>query len=171
MSFGIHYSGHPTVLEEYSDSNWISDIDQIYTISGYVFTLGADAVSWRSCKQTILTKSTMEAELTTLDIASAEAKWLRELLLDLPVVEKPIPAILMNYDNQTVITKVNSAKDNAKSTRHVKRRLKAVRKLRNSRVIAVAYVQTDKNLTDPFTKGLSRNVIENASSEMGMRPI
>ena len=74
MSFGIHYSGHPTVLEEYSDSNWISDIDQIYTISGYVFTLGADAVSWRSCKQTILTKSTMEAELSALNTASAEAE-------------------------------------------------------------------------------------------------
>jgi hypothetical protein len=87
------------------------------------------------------------------------------------VVEKPIPTILMNCDNQTVITKVNSAKDNAKSTRHVKRRLKTVRKLRNSRVIIVSYIQTDKNLVDPFTKGLSLNVIEIASREMGMRPM
>jgi len=113
----------------------------------------------------------MEAELTALDTASAVAEWLRELLLDLPVVEKPILAILMNCDNQTVITKVNSAKDNAKSTRHFKRRLKSIRKLRNSGVIAVAYVQTDKNLADPFTKGLSQNVIEIASREMGMRPM
>jgi hypothetical protein len=66
---------------------------------------------------------------------------------------------------------VNSAKDNAKSTRHVKRRLKSIRKLRNSGVIVVAYVQTDKNLTDPFTKGLSRNMIEFASKEMGIRPM
>jgi hypothetical protein len=87
------------------------------------------------------------------------------------VVEKPIPVILVKCDNQTVITKVNSAKNNAKSTRHVKRRLKSVRKLRNSRVINVAYVQTDKNLVDPFIKGLSRNVIEIASREMGMRPM
>ena len=29
----------------------------------------------------------------------AKAKWLHELLMDLPVVEKPIPAISMNYDN------------------------------------------------------------------------
>jgi hypothetical protein len=64
---------------------------------------------------------------------------------------------------------VNSAKDNAKSTKHVKRRLKSVRKLRNSGVIVVAYVQTDKNLADPFIKGLSRNVIEITSREMGMR--
>jgi hypothetical protein len=113
----------------------------------------------------------MEAELTALDTASAEAKWLRELLSDLPVVEKPIPAIFINCDNQTVITKVNSTKDNAKSTRHVKRRLKSVRKLRNSGVITVAYIQTDKNLADPFTKGLSRNVIEIALRELSMRPM
>ena len=79
----------------------------------------------------------MEAELAALDTTSVEAEWLRELLMDLPVVEKPIPAISMNWDNQTVIIKVNSSRDNTKSTRHVKRRLKFVRKLRNSRVIAL----------------------------------
>jgi hypothetical protein len=112
----------------------------------------------------------MKAELTALDTAGAEAEWLHELLMDLPVMEKPIPAISMNCDNQTVITKVNSSRDNMKSTRHVKRRLKSVRKLRNSRVIALDYVHTSKNLADQFTKGLSRNVIEGASRELGLRP-
>jgi hypothetical protein len=102
MSYGIHYSGQHAILEGYSDSNWISDVDKLYATGGYVFTIGGGAVSWRSCKQTILTRSTMEAELAALDIATVEAKWLRELLMDLPVVEKPIPAILMNCDNQTV---------------------------------------------------------------------
>ena len=51
----------------------------------------------------------MEAELTALDTASSEAEWLRELLMDLPMVEKPIPAILINCDNQTVITKVRNS--------------------------------------------------------------
>jgi hypothetical protein len=31
-------------------------------------------VSWRSCKQTIVTKSTTEVELNVLDTASAEAE-------------------------------------------------------------------------------------------------
>jgi hypothetical protein len=74
----------------------------------------------------------MEAELTALDTTTVEAEWLRELLMDLSMVEKPIPAILMNCDNETIITKVNSLKDNMKSSRHVKRRLKSVRKLRSS---------------------------------------
>ena len=94
MSYGIHYTGHPKVLEDYCDANWISYADELYATSGYVFSFGGGVVSWKSCKQTILTKSTIEAELTALDTASAEVEWLRELLMDLPVVEKPIPAIL-----------------------------------------------------------------------------
>jgi hypothetical protein len=112
----------------------------------------------------------MEAELIALDTAGSEAEWLRDLLMDLPVVEKLIPAISINCDNQTMITKVNNSKNNMKSTRHVKRRLKSVRKLRNFRVIALDYVHTYNNLADQFTKGLSRNVIESTSREMGMRP-
>jgi hypothetical protein len=105
-----------------------------------------------------------------LDTVGAEAEWLRELLMDLPVVEKPIPTISMNCDNQTIITKVNSFRNNMKSTRDVKRRLKFVRKLKNSRVIALDYVHTYKNLADQFTKSLSRNMIEGVSRELGLRP-
>jgi hypothetical protein len=89
MSLGIHYTGYPTILEGYCDANWISDADEIYATSEYVFSLGGDVVSWKSCKQTILTRSTMKAELTTLGTTSVEAEWLRELLMDLPVVKKP----------------------------------------------------------------------------------
>jgi hypothetical protein len=54
-----------------------------------------------------------------------------------------------------VITKVDSSKDNMKSSRHAKRQLKSIRKLRNSRVIALDYIPMAKNLADQFTKGLS----------------
>ena len=111
----------------------------------------------------------MEAELTSLDTL-VEAEWLRELLMDLLIVEKSIPAILMNCDNQTVIVKMNSLKDNMKSSRHVKRWLKSIRKLRNSRVIALDYVQMTKNLADQLIEGLSRNVINNAYMELGLKP-
>ena len=137
MSYGICYTGHPKVLEGYYDANWISDADELYATSGYVFSLGGGAVSWKSCKQTTLTKSTIEAELTALDTAGSEAEWLRDLLMNLPVVENPISAISMNCDNQTVITKVNSSKDNMKSTRNVKRGLKSIRKLRNFGVMVL----------------------------------
>ena len=44
MCYGIHYSIHPAVLEGYSDSNWISDADDLYATSGYVFTFGGGAI-------------------------------------------------------------------------------------------------------------------------------
>jgi hypothetical protein len=46
MSYGIHYAGYPRVLEGYCDANWISNADEIYATSGYVFSLGGGAVSW-----------------------------------------------------------------------------------------------------------------------------
>jgi hypothetical protein len=115
-------------------------------------------------------KSTMEAELATLDTTTMKVEWLRGLLIDLPIVEKLLPAILMNCDNQTMIVKVDSSKDNIKSSRHIKRRLKSVRKMRNSGVITLDYIHTEKNMTDLFTKGLTRNMIDVASKEMGLRP-
>ncbi len=133
VSYGIHYAGYPIVLEGYSDSNWISDADEIKATSGYVFTLGGGAVSWKSCKHTILMRSTMQVELIALDTATVEAEWLCELLMDLPVFEKPLLAILINCDNQTVIIKVNNSKDNMKSSRHVKRRLKSCQKVEKLR--------------------------------------
>jgi hypothetical protein len=79
--------------------------------------------------------------------------------------------MLMNYDNQMVIVNVDSLKDNMKSSRRIKRRLKSIRKMRNSGVIILDYIHTEKNLTDLFTRGLSCNVIDAASKEIGLRPI
>jgi hypothetical protein len=95
----------------------------------------------------------MEVELTALDTATIKVNWLHELLMDLPIVEKPLPKILINYDNQTVIVKVDISKDNMKSSRHIKRWLKYVRKMRNSGVITLDYIHTEKNLVDPLPRG------------------
>ena len=54
--YEIHYSGYPHVLEGCSDSNWISDADEIKATSGYIFNLAGAVVAWRSCKRTVLTK-------------------------------------------------------------------------------------------------------------------
>jgi hypothetical protein len=45
MDYRIHYSGYLAVLKRYSDVNWISNVDELYATSGYVFTLGSVAVS------------------------------------------------------------------------------------------------------------------------------
>ena len=48
ISLGIHYTRYLTVLDGYCDAKWISDADEIYAISGYVFSLGGGAVLWKS---------------------------------------------------------------------------------------------------------------------------
>jgi len=45
MTYGIHFTGYPRVLEGYCDANWISDADELYATSGYAFLLGGGAVS------------------------------------------------------------------------------------------------------------------------------
>jgi hypothetical protein len=117
-----------------------------------------------------LTKSTIEAELVALELATTEAEWLKELLMDLPMVAKPISTILLHCDNQSVITIVDNVKENAKFSRHVKRRIKSVRHLRNIGEIVVEYINTTQNLADPFTKGLAHAVIDKASREIGLKP-
>jgi hypothetical protein len=91
----------------------------------------------------------MEVELTALGTTTIEVDWLRELLMSLPIVDKHLPIMLMNCDNQTVIVKVDSSKDNMKSSRHIKRWLKSIRKMRISEVITLDYIHTEKNQADP----------------------
>jgi hypothetical protein len=72
-------------------------------------------------------------------VYTVEADWFRKLLMDLPIVKKPLPVVLMNCDNQMVIVKIDNSKDNMKSSRHIKIRLKSVKKIRSSRVITLDY--------------------------------
>jgi hypothetical protein len=170
LDYRIHYPWYPAVLEGYSDVNWISSVDELYNMSGYIFTLDGVVVSWTSCKHIILTRSTIGAKLASLDTTTMETDWLREFLMDLPIFEKPLLIILMNCDNQMMIVKVNSSEDNMKSSRHITRQLKFVGKMKNSEVITLDYIHIEKNLADLFTKGLSHNVINAASKKMCLRP-
>jgi hypothetical protein len=46
----------------YSDTDFVGCVDSQRSTSGYVFTLTNGAISWRSCKQTIMTSSIMYAK-------------------------------------------------------------------------------------------------------------
>ncbi|KAA3466399.1 Zinc finger, CCHC-type [Gossypium australe] len=72
-NYGLHYSRDPVVLEGFSDASWISNIQDTKGTSGYVFTLGGEAVSWKSSRQTIITRSAMESEFVALDKYGEEA--------------------------------------------------------------------------------------------------
>ncbi|KAL7095434.1 hypothetical protein ACP275_10G023700 [Erythranthe tilingii] len=74
LDFGLHYTRYPSVLEGYSDANWISDTKDSKSTSGYIFTIGGAAVSWKSTKKTCIARSTMESEFIDLDKTGEEAE-------------------------------------------------------------------------------------------------
>ncbi|PHU04470.1 hypothetical protein BC332_25292 [Capsicum chinense] len=57
---------------------------------------------------------------------------------------------------------------NGKS-RHIRRRNNTVRELLSSGIITVDYVKSNDNMSDPLTKGLSREGVERTSKEMSLR--
>jgi hypothetical protein len=68
------------------------------------------------------------------------------VLMDLPFLYNPVPPILMYCDNQSMLAQVMNIKDNSKFNTHIKCRLRSVRKMKNSRVIAMSYAKSENNL-------------------------
>ncbi|KAL0315039.1 UNVERIFIED_CONTAM: Retrovirus-related Pol polyprotein from transposon TNT 1-94 [Sesamum calycinum] len=93
VSLAIHYGRFLIVLEGYSDASWIAKNSGSNGCSGYVFTLGGGAVSWKSAKQTLITRSTFEAELCALDTTGTEVEWLFGLLSQLPIDRDTWPKV------------------------------------------------------------------------------
>ena len=126
QNYGLHYTRYPAVLQGYRDAKWISDMKDTKSTSGYVFTLGGAAVSWKSLKQPCITRSTMEYEFITLDKVGEEAKWLRRFLEDILIWPKPVPAICIHCDSQSIIGRALNDMYNSKS-RHIHRRHNTIR--------------------------------------------
>ncbi|KAK1422305.1 hypothetical protein QVD17_25324 [Tagetes erecta] len=169
-NYGLHYNRNPAVIEGYTDANWISDMKDSKSTSGYVFTLGGAAISWKSCKQTVIAKSTMESEFIALEKCGEEAEWLRQFVEDIPRWPKPLTAICIHCDSQSAIGRAKSSMYNGKS-RHIRRRYNTVRQLLSTGVITIDYVKSKENIADPLTKGLSKELVHKSSRGMGLKPV
>jgi len=168
--YGLHYNRFPGVIEGHCDANWISDIKDSRATSGYVFTLGGAAISWKSSKQTVIARSTMESEFIALDKAGEEAEWLRQFIEDIPRWPKPVSAICIHCDNQSAIGRAHNTMYNGKN-RHIRRRHNTIRQLLSTGIITIDYVKSKDNIADPLTKGLSRELVHKSSRGMGLKPL
>ena len=166
----MFYKKYLAVLEGYCDADWNTLSGDSLSTTGYIFTLGGGAICWKSKKQSIIANSTMEAELIALASASEEANWLRDLLNEIPVWEKPIPLVLIHCDSTAAIGRVQSRYYNGKS-RPIRRKHSTVRTYLSDGVINVTYVKSSENLADPLTKALARERVWNTSRGMGLKPI
>ena len=169
INLGLFYNDYLAVLEGYSDASWITSASDNKSTSGWIFTIGGGAVSWASKKQTCITHSTMESEFIALVAAGKEAEWLRNLLFDIQLWPQPMPSISLYCDSEATLSRAYNKVYNGKS-RHISLRHEYVRQLITDGVINVVYVRTNKNLADPLTKGLARDLVKDTSSGMGLKP-
>ncbi|CAA7020058.1 unnamed protein product [Microthlaspi erraticum] len=67
IEFGLYYSRNPEVgLVGFADAGYLSDPHKARSQTGYVFTYGGTAISWRSQKQTLVATSSNYAEIIAL---------------------------------------------------------------------------------------------------------
>ncbi|CAL1362373.1 unnamed protein product [Linum trigynum] len=166
-NLGIHYQRFHVVLKGYSDADWNTLSDDSKATGGYVFNIAGRALSWKSKKQTILAQSTMESEMIALAVASEEASWLRGLLLEIPLWERPVPSVLIHCDSTATIAEVENRFYNGKK-RQIRRKHSTVRELLTIGAVRVDHIRSEQNLADPLTKGLPREKVQNTAKGMGL---
>ena len=169
-SYGLFYKKYPAVIEVFSDADWNTLSGDSLSTTGYIFTLGSGASCWKSIKQKIIANSTIEAKLIALAWASEEANWLRDLLYEIPLWEKPIPPILIHCDSTAAIGRVKNRYYNGKS-KPIRRKHSIVRSYSSSGIITVDYIKSNDNLANPFTKALAKDRFWNTSRGMGLKSI
>ena len=98
----LFYSAQSSlVLRAFSDADWVGDLTDHRSTTGYYFLLGSSLISWRSKKQTHVARSSTEAEYRALADTTSELLWLRWLLKDLGVSTSS--ATPLYCDNQSAI--------------------------------------------------------------------
>ncbi|GJV65610.1 hypothetical protein Tco_1476438 [Tanacetum coccineum] len=151
MNYGLLYVGYSSVLEGYSYASWINHVEDSSSTSRCVFLLRRGTISRAFKKQTCITGSTMEYEFVALGAAGKEAKWLRNLIHEIPIWPKQIAPIFIYYDSAATLAKAYSQIYNGKS-RHLGVRRSMIRELIINGVTSIEFVQSQHNLADHLTK-------------------
>ena len=155
-SYGLFYKKYLAVIEGFNDPDWNTLSGDSLSTTSYIFTLGNGAICWKSKKQTIIANSKMETELIALTLASEETNWLRDLLYEIPLWEKPIPPILIHCDSTAAIGKVKNSYYNGKS-RPIRRKHSTMRSYLSGGIITMDYIKSNDNLVDLFAKALAKD--------------
>ena len=93
-------NGHLRV-EAYTDADWAGSPSDRKSTTGYCTFLGGNLITWRSKKQTVVARSSAEAEHGAMAHTSCELMWINHLLEELRFVVK-LP-MTMHCDNQAAI--------------------------------------------------------------------
>ncbi|CAI7905402.1 unnamed protein product [Closterium sp. NIES-54] len=142
----------PEVLSGHADASWADDQATQRSSQGYTFSLGSGSVSWRATCSSSVLGSSCEAEIYAGAMAAQELRWLTYLLTDLG--EPPRSPPVLYVDNKAMLALCREQRLEHR-TKHIALRYFLARELHQRGQLRLAYVASEANTADVFTKALA----------------
>ncbi|GJT89666.1 putative RNA-directed DNA polymerase [Tanacetum coccineum] len=150
---GISFNkGNDLNLKVYVDSDWAKCKVTRKSITGYAVFMGESLMSWKSKKQSMLSKSSAKAEYRAMNSVTCEVIWILKILAELNV-DTTLPELL-HCDNSSAI-QIAANPVFHERTKHFEIKLFFLREKVASGVVKTVKVKSTNNIADIFTKGLS----------------
>jgi ribonuclease HI len=151
-------------LAGYVDSDYAGDLDKRRSLTGYVFTVGGCAVSWKATLQDAVAQSTTEAEYMAIAEAGKEAVWLKGLYAELCGDNS---CIKLFSDSQSAIYLTKDQMFHER-TKHIDIKYHAIRDVVAKGKVKVCKISTHDNPADMMTKPVPVSKFELCSSLVGI---
>ena len=136
-------------VQEYTDSDFMSDIDDRKSTSKNIFLYNGGTVSWKNFKQTVIIDSTIEAEYITASEATKEAFWLKKFVAELGVM--PLDVVPLYCDNNGTIALTKEQRSHQKF-KHIERRFHLIHSYLEKGYVEVKRVDIVDNVAEPLMK-------------------
>ncbi|CAI5995751.1 unnamed protein product [Closterium sp. NIES-65] len=141
----------PVVLTGHADASWANDQATQWSSQGYTFSLGSGSVSWRATRSSSVLGPSCEAEIYAGAMAAQELRWLTYLLTNLG--ESPRSPPVLYVDNKAMLALCREQRLEHR-TKHIALRYFLARELQQHGQLRLAYVASEANTADVFTKAL-----------------
>ncbi|CAI5953955.1 unnamed protein product [Closterium sp. NIES-64] len=141
----------PVVLTGHANASWTDDQATQRSSQGYTFSLGSGSVSWRATRSSSVLGSSCEAEIYAGAMAAQELRWLTYLLTDLG--EPPRSPSVLYVDNKAMLALCREQRLEHR-TKHIALRYFLARELQQRGQLRLAYVASEANTANVFTKAL-----------------